>query len=87
MWLEKLFSSLQHSIALASKKLKCLVRLRNNTLVSKRELFKWAHWTLFERASYYNSRLRVKSRILYWVNIRKLDRVPSIIYILHTIDI
>ena len=48
---EKLSSSLQPGIASVSKKLKCLVRLRSNALVSRRGPFKQVYWTLFKRTS------------------------------------
>jgi len=47
----KLSSSLQPSVASASKRLKYLVRLRRNASVSRRRPFKWAHWMLFKKES------------------------------------
>ena len=41
--IRKFLYNIQSSIVSASKKLKYLVKLRNDTLVSKRELFKQAY--------------------------------------------
>jgi len=63
------------------------VKLRNDTLVSKRELFKQAYWIKrtsdcgWEQVSfeYYDSMLKVLSKELTLVlsDTRELDRVPN----------
>ena len=50
---EKLSSSLQPGVALASRGLKHLMRLSSNVSVSKRGLFKQAYWMSFKRARDY----------------------------------
>jgi len=46
-----LTSNVKSEVASALKGLKCSVKLRSDTSVSKREYFKQTHWASFKRAS------------------------------------